>query len=128
MTQQRTHTRLERQKVPETPWSEQPSAINTPEVPASVYEVLGTEGQSLDSETLSFMEPRFGHDFSQVRIHADERAAESAQAVNARAYTLGQDVVFGQGQYRPGTTAGKRLLSHELTHTIQQQQGTPQLQ
>ncbi len=66
------------------------------------------------------MEPRFGHDFSQVRIHNDTQAAETAQAVHARAYTLGRDIVFGAGQYAPETITGKNLLAHELTHVVQQ--------
>ncbi len=77
-------------------------------------------GRPLDPATRSYMEPRFGHDFSQVRVHTDARAAESARAVNARAYTLGQDVVFGAGQYAPGTADGNRLLAHELAHVVQQ--------
>ena len=67
------------------------------------------------------MESRFGHDFSQVRVHKDGVAAESAQAVNANAYTVGQNVVFGPGQYRQGTSDGMRLLAHELTHVVQQE-------
>ncbi len=66
------------------------------------------------------MEPRFGFDFSQVRIHTDERAAETARGVNALAYTVGRNVVFEVGQYKPGTSEGRRLLAHELTHVIQQ--------
>ncbi|GAC1343004.1 MAG: hypothetical protein NVSMB27_02490 [Ktedonobacteraceae bacterium] len=66
------------------------------------------------------MEPRFGHDFSRVRVHTDDRAAESARAVNALAYTVGRDVVFGKSQYEPGTRTGKMLLAHELTHVLQQ--------
>jgi hypothetical protein len=66
------------------------------------------------------MEQRFGHDFSQVRIHTDSKAAESARALNAMAYTFGRDVVFGPGRYSPMTSSGTRLLAHELTHTIQQ--------
>ena len=89
------------------------------EVPPIVQEVLSSSGQPLDTETRSFMEPRFGHDFSKVRVHTDERAVESAQAVNALAYTVGQDVVFGEGQYEPETSEGKRLLAHELTHVVQ---------
>ena len=86
-----------------------------------VDEVLSSGGgQPLDESTRSFMEPRFGHDFSRVRVHTDERAAESARAVNALAYTAGQDVVFGGGQYEPGTNEGKKLLAHELTHVVQQ--------
>jgi hypothetical protein len=66
------------------------------------------------------MEPRFGHDFSQVRVHTDAKAAESAQAVNALAYTVGRDIVFGMGKYAPETSAGHRILTHELTHVVQQ--------
>lgn len=66
-------------------------------------------------------------DFAQVRVHNDARAAESARSVNALAYTVGRDVVFGEGQYEPGTMTGNRLLAHELTHVIQQQTGAVQL-
>jgi hypothetical protein len=66
------------------------------------------------------MEPRFGHDFSKVRVHTDAKAAESAQAVNARAFTVGRHVVFASGKYAPYTPDGKRLLAHELAHTLQQ--------
>lgn len=89
-------------------------------VPPVVHEVLNLPGQPLDNETRAFMEPRFGHDFSRVRIHADAKAAESARSVDALAYTVGQDVVFGADQYTPGTSVGKRLLAHELAHTVQQ--------
>jgi hypothetical protein len=88
--------------------------------PAIVHEVLGSEGQTLEPSTRSFMEPRFGHDFSRVRIHSDSRAAESARAVNALAYTVGDHLVFDHSHYAPGTHEGRRLLAHELTHTIQQ--------
>jgi hypothetical protein len=66
------------------------------------------------------MEPRFGHDFSQVRVHTDAKAAESARAVNALAYTVGRNVVFEEGQFVPSTNVGKQLLAHELAHTVQQ--------
>lgn len=89
-------------------------------VPPIVHEVLRSSGQALDAQTRAFMEPRFGHDFSRVKVHTDTRAAESARAVNALAYTIGRDVVFGMGQYQPGTMEGKRLLAHELTHVVQQ--------
>lgn len=89
-------------------------------IPPIVHEVLHSSGQPLDAATRAFMEPRFGHDFSQVRVHTDSKAAESARAVNALAYTVGRDVVFGEGQYVPVTPIGKRLIAHELTHTIQQ--------
>lgn len=94
-------------------------------VPPIVYEVLRSPGQPLDSGTRAFMESRFGHSFGRVRVHADARAAESAQAVNAAAYTVGRDVVFGAGRYAPGTSDGRRLLAHELAHTIQQGGGEP---
>lgn len=90
------------------------------EIPPIVEEVLRSPGRPLDAATRAFMEPRFGCDFSQVRVHTDVQAAESAQAVNALAYTVGQDVTFSAGQYAPGTSVGHRLLGHELTHTIQQ--------
>jgi hypothetical protein len=90
------------------------------EVPPIVHEVLQLSGQPLDPKTCSFMESRFGHDFSQVKVHTDDKSAESAQAVNALAYTVGQDIVFGSGRYAPDTLDGKKLLAHELTHTIQQ--------
>jgi len=93
----------------------EPSAI-----PPIVHEVLGSQGQPLDTPTRTIMEPRFGHDFSRVRVHASSKATESARAVNSLAYTVGQDVVFGEGQYAPGTNAGQKLLAHELVHVVQQ--------
>jgi hypothetical protein len=90
------------------------------DVPPIVDEVLSSPGRPLDASTRAFMEPRFGHDFSGVRVHADARAAESAQAVNSIAYTVGRDVVFGSQQYSPSSPSGRRLLAHELTHTLQQ--------
>lgn len=89
-------------------------------VPSIVGEVLQSPGQSLDAQVRTFIEPRFGHDFGGVRVHTDGRAAESATAVHARAYTVGRDVVFGAGQYAPRTPEGLRLIAHELTHVAQQ--------
>ncbi len=89
-------------------------------IPPVVQDVLRSPGQPLDASARAFMEPRFGHDFGNVRIHTGAQAAQSAQAVNALAYTVGQNVVFGHGQYQPGTFAGKELLAHELTHVAQQ--------
>jgi peptidoglycan hydrolase-like protein with peptidoglycan-binding domain len=82
---------------------------------------LRAPGQPLDRETRAFMEPRFGHDFSRVRVHTDARASESARAVNAFAYTVGRNVVFDAGQYAPHSRDGQQLLAHELTHVVQQQ-------
>jgi hypothetical protein len=90
-------------------------------VPNVVHEVLRSPGYPLDSSTRDFFEPRFDHDFSRVRVHTDSRAAESALAVNALAYTVGRNVVFGAGQYSPASGPGRRLLAHELTHVVQQQ-------
>ena len=89
-------------------------------VPPIVHDVLRSPGQPLDSATRSFFEPRLGYDFSGVRIHTDARAAESARAVNALAYTVGSDIVFGTGHFAPAATNGKRLLAHELSHVQQQ--------
>ncbi len=86
-------------------------------------------GQPLPESIRAFFEPRFGQDFSQVRVHTDSQASGSANAVNALAYTVGTDIVFGAGRYTPGTESGKKLIAHELTHVVQQQnRGTPSLQ
>ncbi|RAQ97512.1 eCIS core domain-containing protein [Thermogemmatispora tikiterensis] len=90
-------------------------------LPEQEIQTATSTEESLDAATRAFMEPRFGHDFSQVRIHTDEEAAEAAQALNARAYTVGQDIFFGPGAYAPQTDEGRHLLAHELTHTLQQQ-------
>jgi Domain of unknown function (DUF4157) len=156
--------------------STEPSTFNSQlsDVPPIVHEVLGTPGQPLDPATRAFMEPRFGHDFSQVRTHAhasapvparltidaphdefeqeadrvaqgtmghssapigirhdfsgvrvhtDARAAESAQAVGAHAYTVGHNIVFGVGRFAPGSEEGRRLIAHELAHVVQQERG-----
>ncbi len=95
-------------------------------VPTIVRDVLQSPGQALDHSIRAFMEPRFGHDFSQVRVHTDGAAAESARAVNSAAYTVGQDVVFDRGHYAPATAEGKHLLAHELVHVIQQGPGSPE--
>jgi hypothetical protein len=91
--------------------------------PPIVHDVLNSPGQPLDANARAFMEPRFGHDFSRVRVHADTKAAESARAVNAAAYTVGRDIVFGTGQYAPHSARGQRVLAHELTHVVQQDRG-----
>src|SRR5207248_3083964 len=104
----------------------QRAAIGSPpvgEAPPIVHEVLRSPGQPLDAATRAFIEPRFGHDFSGVRVHTDAKAAESARAVDALAYTVGEDVVFGPDGFRPDTSAGQKLLAHELTHVLQQNAG-----
>jgi hypothetical protein len=81
---------------------------------------LRSSGQLLDLGTRAFFEPRFGHDFSQVRVHTDAKAAESARAVNALAYTVGSDIVFARGHYAPSRHEGRHLVAHELAHVLQQ--------
>jgi hypothetical protein len=106
--------------------SPEPQTRNSNGVSPIVHEVLRSPGQPLDPATRAFFEPRFGHDFSQVRVYTDARAAESARAVNARAYTLGENVVFGAGRFSSHFGEGRRLLAHELTHVVQnRRQGNP---
>jgi hypothetical protein len=95
------------------------SPLVTPGLQNQIRSLKGG-GQPLSKSTRAFFEPRFGRDFSQVRVHTDKRAAILAKSMNAKAFTTGKDVVFGSGQYSPETTPGKRLLAHELTHTLQQ--------
>jgi hypothetical protein len=95
------------------------------ETPYFGYHVQGSQSQSLDAESRAFFESRFSYDFGKVRIHADAKAEQSARAVNAVAYTVGQDIVFGPGQYRPETPVGQWLLAHELTHVVQQSGAQP---
>ena len=92
-------------------------------VPSIVHDVLSTSGQPMDASTRAFFEPRFGHDFGNVRVHSDAKAAESARALDAIAYTVGRDIVFDSGRYAPGVAEGRRLLAHELTHSVQQSDG-----
>lgn len=89
-------------------------------VPLAVGDVLRSSGQPLDQAVRASMEPRFGHDFSRVRVHTDSNAASSAAAVNASAYTVGQHIVFGGAGFNPHSAEGRRLLAHELTHVVQQ--------
>ncbi|HYM74184.1 MAG TPA: DUF4157 domain-containing protein [Stellaceae bacterium] len=91
--------------------------------PPIVHDVLNSPGEPLDAATRSFMEDRFGYDFQHVRVHSDAEAAESAAAVDALAYTVGSHMVFGAGQYAPGSARGRRLLAHEMTHVVQQGSG-----
>lgn len=82
-----------------------------------------TSGQPLDAATRATMEARFGHDFGRVRVHADGHAAHSAWSAGARAYAVGSSLVFGRGEYAPGTAEGRRLIAHELSHVVQQRGG-----
>jgi hypothetical protein len=92
----------------------------TTTVPTVVHKVLGSPGQPLDAQTRALMEPRFGHDFSRVRVHQDALAGESARAVRSLAYTVGHHIVFDSGQYAPASPGHQFLLAHELAHVVQQ--------
>ncbi len=102
-----------------------PSGNPLAQAPPLVQQVLRSPGQPPTGETRSLLESRFGHDFGRVRIHSDSLAAESARQVQARAYTVGHDVVFGAGQYQPNSRSGLELLAHEFAHVVQQG-GRPQ--
>jgi len=91
--------------------------------PPIVGQVVGGVGRRLDAGVRANFESLFGVDFSQVRVHTDARAEASARAMNALAYTVGQNIVFGAGRYRPESRAGKHLRAHELTHVVQQSRG-----
>jgi len=105
-----------------TPLSKK-KVINSANVSHQVISnVVGSSGSKIDGVTLQFMEQRFGQDFSDVRIHTGQRADKSARSVNARAYTFGADIVMANNEYNPSSYVGRKLLAHELTHTIQQSQ------
>lgn len=91
-------------------------------IPSIVHEVLHSPGQPLDTGSSAFFESRYGHDFSNVRVHTNAKAAESAQAVNAYAYTVGRNIIFGAHQFAPHSSTGRQLLAHELAHVMQQGQ------
>lgn len=109
-------------KCPKKKETLQRAAVNSgPDVvPSIVNDVLRSPGQPLDREVRTFMDTRFNYDFSKVRVHTDTKSAESTRALDALAYTVGNDVIFGTGQYSPETNDGKRLLAHELVHVVQQ--------
>lgn len=93
------------------------------DAPSLVRNVVNSPGRPLDVPTRSYMETRLDHDFSNVRVHTDDAAAESARAVGANAYTTGSHVVFDSGKYSPGTASGQKLMGHELAHVVQQASG-----
>jgi hypothetical protein len=96
-------------------------SLQTVKAPPSVHGVLSGGGEPLDAAARAYMEPRFGFDFSRVRIHSDAAAARSANDIQALAYTINHSIAFSSGSYAPGTFSGRRLLAHELAHVIQQQ-------
>jgi hypothetical protein len=107
--------------------SSQPESANlvsttiAPSARSTGLDLSSSSGQPLDSTTRAIFETRFAHDFSRVRVHTDAKAAEAAQTASASAFTLGRHIVFNAGQYSPGSVEGRRVLAHELTHVVQQQ-------
>jgi Domain of unknown function (DUF4157) len=98
------------------------SEAGTGVAPPIVHDLLSSPGQPLDAATRAFFEPRFGHNFGNVRVHSGATADQSARQIHAKAFTMGHDVVLGGGQHAPQTPAGQKLLAHELTHVVQQGQ------
>jgi Domain of unknown function (DUF4157)/OmpA family len=101
-------------------------AIGAPRVSPALESYLSASrgaGQPVPRSVRDHFEPRFGHDFSDVRLHTDQRAARAAGGINAQAFTVGANIHFAQGRFEPGTSAGNRLLAHELTHVVQQGAG-----
>ena len=94
--------------------SSSPDVLGAARAPAIVDEALASPGRPLDHAMRSMMEPHFGHDFSRVRIHVDQTASRSAQAVQADAYAVGRNIAFDAGRYQPATAAGQALIAHEL--------------
>jgi hypothetical protein len=99
------------------------AVVSAPGIESSINSLKGG-GQPLSESVRNYFEPRFGYDFSGVKVHNDSEASETAKSINAKAFTTGTNIVFNAGQYSPETDAGKRLLAHELTHVVQQN-GSP---
>ncbi len=93
---------------------------NPATVSTFVNKAVTTPGQPLNPETRSYMEPKFGHNFGHIKVHTDNMAEKSAKMLHARAFAYGNHVVFGAGEYNPGSKRGDRLIAHELTHVVQQ--------
>ncbi len=113
------------EKADETRIQRECPKCEDPDVESHINALKGS-GQPLPESTRTFFEPRFGYDFGNVRVHTDSKASECARAVNARAFTIGTDIVFGEGQYDQMAIGGRKLLAHELTHVVQQAGDTAQ--
>ena len=121
MVQRKCSKCEEEEKLRRKPESSQSSPATAPPI---VHDVLRFPGQPLDSATRAFFEPRFGYQFSSVRLHTDRQAQESALSVKAKAYTVGSHIVLGRGHYAEGSESGRSLLAHELSHVVQQSRGS----
>ena len=106
------------------PWLQALKAAKSQVESSGVNQVLQSPGEALDQKSRGLFEPRFGHDFARVRIHTDQRANQSAEALHADAYTAGNDIVFGAGRYQPHSEGGRTLIAHELAHVAQQSEWT----
>ncbi|HYP26483.1 MAG TPA: DUF4157 domain-containing protein [Blastocatellia bacterium] len=113
----------EKGQVRQTAGHTQPSAAGETVAPFTADEAKLSSGQKLDPATRSFFEPRFGHDFSRVRVHADGDSARLSESLNAHAFTYGSNIYFNRAQYNPASPEGKHLLAHELAHVVQQSGG-----
>ncbi len=121
---------MQRQPISEEELKDEEENIQAEKFPGNITQVtqqistsinaLRGGGQPLPDTTRRFFEPRFGVDFSKVQVHTNPQAEDMAKNINSRAFTMGRNIVFGQGQYAPDTSSGKRLLAHELSHVIQQ--------
>ncbi|MGH8543021.1 MAG: DUF4157 domain-containing protein [Gammaproteobacteria bacterium] len=124
------HRQVEGNK--EEPLQTEPASGDVPmptrEVGSGIDTATTGGGQPLPESVRTYFEPRFGHGFTEVRIHKGAAASQSARMLNAKAFTVGRHIVFGEGQYAPETSAGQRLLAHELTHVVQQGKGGPAVQ
>jgi hypothetical protein len=124
MVQKQPEDEDEREEEEEAIQTKSASGVSSevnPELETSINGLMASGGQVLPKSTRDFFEPRFGYDFSGVKIHSDSKADMLNRELNSRAFTTGNDIFFGQGQYNPDTSSGRRLLAHELTHTVQQQ-------
>ena len=101
------------------------SSLPAAQIPPLIADAIGSAGRPLDPSAREFFETRFGYNFSRVRVHLGRAAEKSARDVNAHAYTVGQNIVFGANRFAPGTQEGRRLIAHELAHTVQQSYGAP---
>ncbi len=96
--------------------------LSRPQIPKNLQSIIPSGGSPLDAPLKQDMEQRFGYDFSHVRLHTDSRAASKASGLNARAYTVGSNIVFNRGEFQPDHSSGRKTLAHELTHVVQQSQ------
>ncbi len=127
---QRVCSECEEEMAQRKPEEEEEDMLLAKEMPGQTQKVtlglesringLKADGQPLDLATRSYFESRFGHDFNHVRVHTDSTSADTAKSIHARAFTMGNHVVMGSGEYQPQSSVGRRLLSHELTHIVQQ--------